>query len=99
MAADEPRDAVHYNDLAVITEVDLKAVQPAAACGERFDLHTASPQLVDVAGRKRVTADTVIQHEDFHALGGFLQQQRLQPASEVVVVNDEKLHEHDPLCC
>ena len=32
-------DAIHHYDLAVVAEVDLEAIEPAATGGERLDLH------------------------------------------------------------
>ncbi|MNJ58404.1 hypothetical protein D3C77_540370 [compost metagenome] len=41
-----------------------------------------------------MAADPVIQHINLHPFGGLLQQQSLQGASELVVMDDEELHQH-----
>ncbi len=92
--ANEAFDPIHHDDLAVITEVDLEARQPAAPGCERLDLHAAVAELVDVTRRQRVAADAVVEHMDRDAFYGFLQQQPLQAATEIIVVDDKKLHEH-----
>ena len=73
--ADEAQNAVDDHDLAVVAEVDLEAVEPAAAGGEGFDLDAGIAQRLHVAVGQGVAADAVVQQVNRHAFGGFFQQQ------------------------
>ena len=76
--ADEAQHPVHDHDLAVVAKVDLKAIKPAAAGREGFDLDASLAQRLHIAVGQGVTADPVVQQVNRHAFGGFLQQQVLQ---------------------
>jgi len=91
MPANEAVHTIDHHDLAVIAEVDLEAVEPAAARGEGADLHAAFAQGLAVACGQGVAADTIVEHIDFHAFSGLLQQQRLELPPEVIVMNDEEV--------
>ncbi|MNE66160.1 hypothetical protein D3C80_1616950 [compost metagenome] len=71
VAADEAEQAIHHHNLAMVAEVHLEAVEPAATGSECVDLHTAVTQHLAVAGRQGMATDTVVQHEHLHAFGGF----------------------------
>ncbi|MNH16854.1 hypothetical protein D3C79_765040 [compost metagenome] len=71
MPAEKTLHAIDHDDLAVVAEVDLEAVEPAAAGSEGADVHAAVTQLLAVGGRQGVAADAVIEHVDLHAFGGF----------------------------
>ena len=60
MPTDEAEQAIDHDDLAVVAEVDLKAVEPSAAGGEGMDLHTTITQRLAVTCRQRMAADTVV---------------------------------------
>ncbi|MND84400.1 hypothetical protein D3C80_762910 [compost metagenome] len=82
----------------MVAEVDLEAVEPTTARGEGADVHTTVAQLLTVAGGQGVAADPVVQHIDVYPFGGFLQQQGLQGAPQLVVMDDEELHQHRVTC-
>lgn len=82
MPADKPGDAIHHHDLAVVAEVDLEAIEPAAAGGERLDLHPGVAQRLCIVRGQGVAADAVVEHVDGDALGGFFLQQGMQLPTE-----------------
>ena len=98
MPADKTGDAVHHDDLAMVTEVDLEAIEPATAGGECLDLHACVTQRLHITMGQGVAADAVVQDVNGHALSGFFLQQGLQLAAQFIIVNDEKLEQHGGLC-
>ena len=74
---DKPGDAVYHYDLAMVTEVDLEAIEPATAGSERLDLHASVTQRLHITMGQGVTADAVVQHVNGYALSGFFLQQGL----------------------
>ncbi|MCY1417783.1 hypothetical protein D9M71_333240 [compost metagenome] len=48
--ADEAEQAIHHHDLAVVAEVHLEAVEPAAAGGEGANIHAAVSKGLAVGG-------------------------------------------------
>ena len=97
MPADKPGNTVHHHDFAMVAEVDLETVEPAAASGECLDLHAGVTQRLHIAMGQGVAADPVVEHVNSHALCGFFFQQSMQLAAEFVVVNDEELEQHGGL--
>ncbi|MOA56278.1 hypothetical protein D3C78_1802290 [compost metagenome] len=77
MPANETDQAIHHHDLAVVTEVHLKAVEPSTARGKGMNLHTTRSQHLAIACRQSMAADPVEEDEHFHPFGRFAQQQLL----------------------
>ncbi|MNP37926.1 hypothetical protein D3C76_1314030 [compost metagenome] len=50
MPADKTLQPVDHDDLAMVAEVDLEAIEPATASCERLDLYSAIAQYLAVAG-------------------------------------------------
>ncbi|MNF85125.1 hypothetical protein D3C84_675110 [compost metagenome] len=96
--AHEAEHAVDHHNLAVITEVDLEAIEPAAAGGEGFDLDTAVAQRLYIAVGQGVAADSIVEQVNRDAFGGFFQQQFVQALTEAIVVKDKKLNQHGFFC-
>ena len=61
MSANEAQHAVHHDDLAMVAEVDLKAIEPAATRRESFDLDTGIAQRLHITVGQGVAADAVVQ--------------------------------------
>jgi hypothetical protein len=61
VAADERAVAVDDDDLAMVAEVQLEAVDELAAGRERMHVDAAAAQRVDVAARQIEAADAVVQ--------------------------------------
>ena len=85
MSADKAGQAIDHHHLAVIAEIHLEPVEPAAAGGKGLHPHTALAQDISVAVGQGMAADAVIQQVDLDAFGGLFQQQALQATPEPVV--------------
>jgi len=92
-APDEAAYAVHDHHLAVVAEVELEAISPAAR-GEAVDLDAAVAQGVHIRVGQCVASYAVVEQAHLHACRGALQQRIAQASPQGVVVDDEKLHEH-----
>ena len=94
VATDESTLAVDNDNLPVIAEIELEAIDEALICRERMHLDPALEQRRDVPLRQIEAADAVVQEADPHALRRLRQQQRLELFAERVVADDEKLNQH-----
>ncbi|MCY1515763.1 hypothetical protein D9M68_503640 [compost metagenome] len=93
VAADKRLAPVHDDQLAVVAEVELEAVDEAAMRGKRPRIDARIEQRAHVAARQRMAADAVEQEVDLDAGLRALAQQRLQAPAQRIVVHDEELHD------
>ncbi|CAB3771725.1 hypothetical protein LMG29739_06098 [Paraburkholderia solisilvae] len=98
VAADERALAIDHDDLAVIAEIELEAVDEALVGRERMHLDAARAHRGDIAMRQIEAADAVVQHIRAHTLRDFRDQRVLDQLTERVGAHDEKLHDHIAAC-
>ena len=98
VAADPGGVAVHDDGLAVVAEIELKAIARPLAAVERQDIDVVVAQFRHVGGRQAEAADLVIQEIDVDAPVNGRDQSPFEGVADVVVIDDVELHQHVVLC-
>ncbi len=91
VAADPDHLSVHDHVFAVVAEVELEAVVGALGGVELGLLDAGRLEFLEVGLGETRAADFVKEHEDFDAAVGAVDQRRLEPPPETVVVDDVEL--------
>jgi len=92
--ADVGSEAIRDDDFAVIAEVDLKPVPPAAAGVEGLHVDAGVAEFRDVSGGEPERTDFIVEEVDADTGLRPGDEAPLEVAAEVVVAHDEKLEQN-----